>query len=162
MGSRGLMLWNVCVRVSCLRLMIWGGGEFKNSQSLNTSEIVFIGPSGGESVILVVVADSGFPGGRGVTYYYRPQWSCDKVMFLQLSVILCTGGGVSVRETPPRQRPRPPVNRMTDASKNITLSQTSFAGGNECFWFLFRFYKISTMWGKNASIWRISYTKSPL
>ena len=39
---------------------------------------------------------------------------------------LCPGEGVSVqRETPP------PVNRMTDASKNITLPQTSFAGGNK-------------------------------
>ena len=27
--------------------------------------------------------------------------------------------------------PRPPVNRMTDRCKNITLSQTSFAGGNK-------------------------------
>ena len=42
--------------------------------------------------------------------------------------------GVSVREVP---RPRtetlspPSVNRMTDASKNITLLQTSFADGNK-------------------------------
>ena len=27
----------------------------------------------------------------------------------------------------------PPVNRMTDRCKNITLPQTSFAGGNNCF-----------------------------
>ena len=31
----------------------------------------------------------------------------------------------------PRQRPPPPVNRMTHASKNITLPQTSFAGGKD-------------------------------
>ena len=34
------------------------------------------------------------------------------------------------------QRPPPPMNRMTHASKNITLPQTSFAGGkNISFWF---------------------------
>ena len=34
--------------------------------------------------------------------------------------------------------PIPPVNRMTDRSKNITLPQTSFAGGNnyDCYNFL--------------------------
>ena len=31
---------------------------------------------------------------------------------------------------PCRPTPSPPVNRMTDASENITLPQTSFAGGN--------------------------------
>ena len=30
----------------------------------------------------------------------------------------------------PRYSPPPPVNRMTDRCKNITLPQTSFAGGN--------------------------------
>ena len=47
--------------------------------------------------------------------------------------------GVSVRGSPrqrlPGQRPRtetpPLVNRMTHTSKNITLPQTSFAGGND-------------------------------
>ena len=43
---------------------------------------------------------------------------------------LCPGG-VSVRETPWTETSPPPVNRMTDASKNITLPQTSFAGGNK-------------------------------
>ena len=28
-------------------------------------------------------------------------------------------------------RPHPPVNRITDTSKNITFPQTSFAGGNK-------------------------------
>ena len=32
--------------------------------------------------------------------------------------------------TPCRQNP-PPVDRMTDASENITLLQNSFAGGNK-------------------------------
>ena len=46
--------------------------------------------------------------------------------------------GVSTRH-PPRTRlplPRsrhPPVNRMTDRCKNITLPQTSFAGGKNSF-----------------------------
>ena len=40
---------------------------------------------------------------------------------------LCPGG--LCQENPPGQRPLPPVNRMTSASKNITLPQTSFAGG---------------------------------
>ena len=35
---------------------------------------------------------------------------------------LCPGGLCPVRP--------PPVNRITDASKNVTLPQTSFAGGN--------------------------------
>ena len=32
----------------------------------------------------------------------------------------------------PGQRPLPPVKRMTDMSKNITLSQTPFVGGKNC------------------------------
>ena len=44
-------------------------------------------------------------------------------------------GGVSTRHPPgsrphPEQACPPPVNRMTDRCKNITLPQTSFAGGN--------------------------------
>ena len=41
------------------------------------------------------------------------------------------GGGVSprTRHSPPGADPPPPVNRITDACKNITLPQTSFAGG---------------------------------
>ena len=52
--------------------------------------------------------------------------------------------GVLLTETPPPgQRPprqtvgtwdQDPVNRMTDASENITLPQTSFTGGNKKFW----------------------------
>ena len=47
---------------------------------------------------------------RALTYYYRPQRSCGKVMFLHLSVILSTGGGVSASvhagiHTPPWQTP---------------------------------------------------------
>ena len=37
----------------------------------------------------------------------------------------CPVGGGPVRETPSF----PPVNRITDRCKNITLPQTSFAGG---------------------------------
>ena len=39
-------------------------------------------------------------------------------------------------QTPPRQTPcrqTPPLNKMTDASENITLPQTSFTGGNKVF-----------------------------
>ena len=47
-------------------------------------------------------------------------------MYLPLA---CTRGGVYL---PGGYLPRysPPVNRMTDRCKNITLPQTSFAGGN--------------------------------
>ena len=46
---------------------------------------------------------------RGLTYYYRPQRSWAKVMFLQASVILSTGGGsASVHAgIPPPPPPRP-------------------------------------------------------
>ena len=43
------------------------------------------------------------------------------------------GKGVFVRgegHCPERDPRAPSVDRMTDASKNITLFQTSFAGGN--------------------------------
>ena len=40
---------------------------------------------------------------NSVSYFYRPQRSCGKVMFLHLSVILFTGGWVSGRHPPPRQ-----------------------------------------------------------
>ena len=39
-----------------------------------------------------------------------------------------------LRTPPPRKNhARPPVNRMTNWCKNITLPQTSFAGGNHIF-----------------------------
>ena len=44
---------------------------------------------------------------------------------------LGVGLGPPWEQTPPRSRHPPPVNRMTDACENITLSQTSFAGGNK-------------------------------
>ena len=56
---------------------------------------------------------------------------------------ICGGGGVGVhgrgdmhgrgcvwKGGVPRGHAWPPVNRMTDACENITLPQTSFAGGN--------------------------------
>ena len=49
---------------------------------------------------------------------------------------LCTGVSVQVglcQGDLPRQRPPPPVDRMTDVSKNITFPQTSFAGSNNRF-----------------------------
>ena len=39
---------------------------------------------------------------HGVRFYYRPQRSCGKVMFLHLSVILSTGGGALADTTPPQ------------------------------------------------------------
>ena len=72
-------------------------------------------------------------------------------------VCTCSGGGVPARgctcpwEVPVRgvYLPRgctcpgtPPVNRKTDKCKNITLSQTSFAGGNKIFIYsLFHLYR---------------------
>ena len=47
-------------------------------------------------------------------YFYRPQRSCGMVMFLHLSVILSTGGGLCVWQTPPGQTPpagRHPLGR---------------------------------------------------
>ena len=47
----------------------------------------------------------------------------------------CWGGCTCPGDVPawgvPAQVPHPPVNRMTDRCKNITLPQTSFAGGND-------------------------------
>ena len=52
-----------------------------------------------------------------VCYFYRPELSWAKAMFLQASVILLTGGGVPGPGTPPRTRypPRPgtPLTRYT-------------------------------------------------
>ena len=42
---------------------------------------------------------------------------------------LSGGWRVSVWGSLSRGKPLPPVDRMTDASKNITLPHTSFAGG---------------------------------
>ena len=42
-----------------------------------------------------------------------------------------SGGGVSVQRGSLSERPAPLVNRMTHRCKNITLSQTSFASGND-------------------------------
>ena len=48
-------------------------------------------------------------------------------------------GGGSPPDTPgadpPRDQAHPPVNRMTNRCKNITLPQTSFAGGKNPFLF---------------------------
>ena len=52
------------------------------------------------------------PAGRGV-----PAWGCVPV-----------GGVPALRGVPAQVLP--PVNRMTDRYKNITLPQTSFAGAN--------------------------------
>ena len=62
--------------------------------------------------------------GRGV-----PAWGCTCLgVYLPGAVYLSRGctcpGGVYL------PRYSPPVNRMTDRCKNITLPQTSFAGGN--------------------------------
>ena len=41
----------------------------------------------------------------------------------------------------------PPVNRMTDVSENITLPQTSFAGGNDRFLHMKRcIFYLSEFW----------------
>ena len=51
-----------------------------------------------------------------------------------LSGGLCPEGSLSGESLSMRVsggRPHPPVNRMTDTSKNITFPQTSFAGGNK-------------------------------
>ena len=58
---------------------------------------------------------------------YRPlQWP----PLPWMGVCVCPGGVHlrTQRQTPPF----PPVNRMTDRCKNITLPQTSFARGNNC------------------------------
>ena len=51
---------------------------------------------------------------------------------LPMGVYLPGGGGVPAQGGYlPRYSPHP-VNRMTDRCKNLTLPQTSFAGGNNC------------------------------
>ena len=41
---------------------------------------------------------------------------------------VCVAGGAGIHTPLPRRAP-PPVERMTDTCRNITLPQTSFAGG---------------------------------
>ena len=53
---------------------------FKNELATNVA-ILDLGPA----CNLLGPTDTGF---------YRPQWSCGKVMYLHMSVILSTGGGV--------------------------------------------------------------------
>ena len=51
-----------------------------------------------------------------------------------LSTLYCMGGLPDrdpPRDRPPEQRPLPPMNRMTNRCKNITLPQTLFAGGKK-------------------------------
>ena len=56
-----------------------------------------------------------------------PAWGCT------CPGVPAQGGGVPARYLPGGCTcpGTPPVNRMTDSCKNITLSQTSFAGGNK-------------------------------
>ena len=50
------------------------------------------------------------------SYYYRPQRSWGKVMFLQVCVILFTGGGEYLTSTPPDQV-HPPGTRYTPLTR---------------------------------------------
>ena len=68
-----------------------------------------------------VPGPGGIPGPRGCTW----SWG----VYLVQGVYLA--GGVPAQVLPP-------VNRMTDRCKNITLPQTSFAGGNEFKFFFHR------------------------
>ena len=53
-------------------------------------------------------------------HLYRPQRSWGKVMFLQASVILLTGGGYLTRYTPPGTRYTPPGTRYTPPGTRYT------------------------------------------
>ena len=78
------------------------------------------------------------------------------------------GGGVSTRHPPgsrppPRSR-HPPVNRITDACKNITVPQTSFAGGNNYkkksfkpVWFLHLMWQITSAILLNSVIFLLQH-----
>ena len=66
-----------------------------------------------------------------LTYIYRPQRSWAKVMFLQASVILSTGG-VSGRENPPGREPpgreTPPAGRPPQAGRTPPGRENPLAG----------------------------------
>ena len=60
---------------------------------------------------------------------------------------------------PPRSRHHPPVNRMTNGCKNITLPQTSFAGGYKSVWTIHRTYLKETNMTSKFSLWFYRQTK---
>ena len=64
---------------------------FKNELATNVA-ILDLGPA----CNLLGPTDTGF---------YRPQWSCGKVMYLHMTVILSTGGGVCLPHTPGQTPP---------------------------------------------------------
>ena len=84
------------------------------------------------------------------TYYYRPQRSCDKVMFLHLSVILFTGERVSSRHPPgsrhrreqtvdtpcPRVDP-PPEQTSPPPRETATAADGTHPTGMHSFWNFF-------------------------
>ena len=64
-------------------------------------------------------------------FYYRPQRSWAKVMFLQASVILSTGGrGVSGRENPP-SRETPPAERAPPLARRTPRARRTPLPGKE-------------------------------
>ena len=79
------------------------------------------------------------PQNGGIVYFYRPQRSCSKVIFSQVSVILSTGGGVSVlvhagihtplgRYTTPTPGRCPPPGKVQPTAGTPPSTYTLWAG----------------------------------
>ena len=101
-----------------------------------------VGLEGGGLLGKGVSLEGGLPGGgspwrgvslEGVSLERGSPWRGFSLEGVSLEGVSLEGGYPSMHWG------RPPVNRMTDACENITLPQTSFAGGNnvtlEFFWY---------------------------
>ena len=89
-------------------------------------------------------------------YFFRKtsKQECIPIVCATSALYRTGGGAVSLTEdshcteTPPAQRPPPPVNRITDRCKNIILPQTFFAGAK---------YFVLLLFFRNLSKIRFSY-----
>ena len=107
-------------------------------------------------------------GGEWMHFYYRPQRSWVKVMFLQASVILSTGGGLRqgnpppLARRPPRQgdtplgadppRSRPPPGTRPPREADSSIRSTS--GRYASYWNAFLFFTVFT--GNTTSVVLVS------
>ena len=97
---------------------------------LLTQECIPVGCVPPASMVISAVV---CPGGRSVIGVYIPLSPEADTPLTQRQIPPCP---IACWDTPPLSiacwdTPLPPVNTMTDRCKNITLPQTSFAGGNQ-------------------------------